>query len=77
MQFGTVTMSDKPKRWPIIAERHRTDALAAAMDIRSRCSRAEKALMNGNRDLALLQLSKIDTAALEIRLSMLQAKQGR
>ena len=56
-------MAYEPKPWPVVANRHRKEAMDQAGDIRALVREAKKALRERNCDLALALLVAMDKSA--------------
>ncbi len=56
-------MAYEPKPWPVVANRHRKEAMDQAGDIRVLVREAKKALRERNCDLALALLVGIEKSA--------------
>lgn len=68
-------MGYEPKPWPVVANRHRKEAIDQAGDIRVLVREAKKALRERNYDLALALLVGVDKSA-KLIVDTLQAAPG-
>ena len=72
---GMEEMVYEPKPWPVVANRHRKEAVDQAGDIRVLVREAKKALRERNYDLVLALLVGVDKSA-QLIVDTLEAAPG-